>query len=137
MNNNIFDLKRSLHINNDIKKEDYLKLRPTTSSADNKNQSGEILFQIAQASSCLDICDSLIYFYIEINDLNSADDRVSTAHSAISQRTIFISDAPLGLDLRTSELFRKEAGQVRLSSQILHRSGCKAAGAPSLSRSLR
>ena len=31
MSNNIFDLKRNLHINNDIKKEDYLKLRPTTS----------------------------------------------------------------------------------------------------------
>ena len=80
MTNTIFDLKRNLHINNDIKKEDYLKLRPTTSSADNKNQSGEILFQIAQASSFLDICESLIYFYVEIKDL-TADEDLTLEHN--------------------------------------------------------
>ena len=80
MDNNIFDLKRNLHINNDIKKEDYLKLRPTTSSADNKNQSGEILFQIAQASSCLDICESVIYFFVEIHDL-TADEEITLEHN--------------------------------------------------------
>ena len=80
MTNNIFDLKRNFHVNNGIKKEDYLKLRPTTSSADNKIQSWVILFQIAQASYCLDICDSHIYFYIEINDL-TADEEITLKHN--------------------------------------------------------
>ena len=84
MTNNIFDLNRNLHINNDIKKEDYLKLIPTTSSADNKNQSGEILFQIVQASSCLDICDSLIYFYVEIHDF-PADEEITLEHNFFSK----------------------------------------------------
>ena len=53
----------------DVKKTDYLKLRPTSSSSDNKTQSGEILFQIAQASSCLNICDLLLYFTVEIRGL--------------------------------------------------------------------
>ena len=64
----------------EVKKDDYLKLRPTSSSADNKNLSGEILFQVAQASSCLDICDSLLFFTIEIKNLD-VDEDVTLEHN--------------------------------------------------------
>ena len=64
----------------DVKKMDYLKLRPTSSSADNKTQSGEILFQIAQASSCLNICDSLLYFTVEIRGLEP-DEELTLEHN--------------------------------------------------------
>ena len=77
---NIFNLNNDLKFKHEIKKDDYLKLRPTSSSADNKNQSGEILFQIAQASSCLDICESLIYFAIEIKEL-TADEDITLEHN--------------------------------------------------------
>ena len=72
-----FNLKRNMVFRHDIKKSDYLKLKPTTSSADNKNQSGEILFQVAQASSCLNICDSLLYFTVEIQGLEVDEDITS------------------------------------------------------------
>ena len=76
----LFNLKHNLKFSHDVKKDDYLKLRPTTSSADNKNQSGGILFQVAQASSCLDICESLIYFTIEIKDI-TADEEITLEHN--------------------------------------------------------
>ena len=61
----LFNLKHDMKFKHEIRKDDYLKLRPTSSSADNKNLSGEILFQVAQASSCLDICDSLLFFEVD------------------------------------------------------------------------
>ena len=54
LSNSIFNLKHDLRFNHDIKKDDYLKLRLTSSSTDNKNQSGEILFQVAQVSATAD-----------------------------------------------------------------------------------
>ena len=76
----LFNLKRDLKFKHDIKKDDFLKLRPTTSSADNKNLSGEILFQVAQASSCLDICESILFFSIELKDLE-ADEEITLEHN--------------------------------------------------------
>ena len=70
----VFNLDHDMVFRHDVKKTDYLKLRPTSSSADNKTQSGEILFQIAQASSCLNICDSLLYFTVEIKGLEADED---------------------------------------------------------------
>ena len=76
----VFNLDHDMVFRHDVKKTDYLKLRPTSSSADNKTQSGEILFQIAQASSCLNICDSLLYFTVEIRDLEP-DEELTLEHN--------------------------------------------------------
>ena len=75
-----FNLNHDMVFRHNVKKTDYLKLRPTSSSADNKTQSGEILFQIAQASSCLNICDSLLYFTVEIRGLE-ADEELTLEHN--------------------------------------------------------
>ena len=64
----LFNLTKDNKFYHGIKKEDYLKIQPTSGTSANKNQSGDILFEIAQSSSILDICNSLIYFSIEIKD---------------------------------------------------------------------
>ena len=70
----VFNLKHDLTFKHEIKKDDYLKLSPTSSTADNINQSGNLHFEIAQSSSCLDICEAVLYFTVELKDIDVDED---------------------------------------------------------------
>jgi len=65
-----FNLDHNTKFNNDIRKEDYLKVAPSASSITNLNKGGDIIFQSLQSSNPLDLPNAFLYFKIKLEDVD-------------------------------------------------------------------
>lgn len=68
------NLDNNKQFKHDIKKNDILKISPTSGSISNLNKSGDIVFQSLQSSNPLDICNARLYYKIELEDIAANED---------------------------------------------------------------